>query len=116
MMFDKYCVDEILKGRKTVTRRLVGKRKPAKVGAIHKLKIDRTRTVYGYIKIKDIRQEPLWIVNDSEAKKEGFDSAYDYLKYFMKINGVEDLKTNVWRVEFECIGNFKYNGSHWELS
>lgn len=106
MMFDKYCVDKILAGEKTVTRRIRrNERRPAKPGNTHKLKIDRTKKTFGEIEI--IKCEPELLsynkMDRIEAIKEGFNSAEEYIKYFNRINKTNLTKENwipVWRVEF----------------
>lgn len=105
MMFDKLCVSKILKGEKTVTRRVKrNNRRPAVPGHVHKLKVDRTDKTYGYIMIKSCKAEQLTaetIQNYSEAIKEGFDSPYDFWHYWSNIN--PNYTDEVWRVEFELI-------------
>lgn len=105
MMFDKFCVDKILEGKKTVTRRLPKGRQPAKVGKIHKLKIDRTKKTYGLILITDCYLEAIKNIDDKEAKKEGFETRKEYLDYFININNINVLDDHdlVWRIEFELL-------------
>lgn len=105
MMFDKFCVDKILEGKKTVTRRLPKGRQPAIVGKIHKLKIDRTKKTYGLILITDCYLEAIKNIDDKEAKKEGFETRKEYLDYFMNINNINVLDDHdlVWRIEFELL-------------
>lgn len=105
MMFDKFCVDKILEGKKTVTRRLPKGRQPARVGKIHKLKIDRTKKTYGLILITDCYLEMIKDIDDKEAKKEGFNSRQEYINYFMDINNIDILNDYdlVWRIEFELL-------------
>ena len=105
MMFDKFCVDKILEGKKTVTRRLPKGRQPARVGKIHKLKIDRTKKTYGLILITDCYLEAIKNIDDKEAKKEGFETRKEYLDYFMNINNIDILDNHdlVWRIEFELL-------------
>lgn len=106
MMFDKYCVDKILAGEKTVTRRIRrSERRPAIPGHTHKLKIDRTQKTFGEIEI--VKCEPELLSYDKmdkiEAIKEGFNSVEEYIKYFNKINKTNLTKENcipVWRIRF----------------
>ena len=104
-MFDRFCVDKILEGKKTVTRRLPKGRQPARVGKIHKLKIDRTKKTYGLILITDCYLEAIKNIDDKEAKKEGFETRKEYLDYFMDINNINVLDEHdlVWRIEFELL-------------
>lgn len=105
MMFDKYCVDKILNGEKTVTRRIAGGRRPAIPGKIHKLKTDRTPKVYGKIFIKNCELTLVADITDKEAILEGFNNRKEYINYFMDINNIDILSDYdfLWRVEFELI-------------
>lgn len=106
MMFDNLCVDLIKSGKKTATRRIKrNDRRPAKPGTIHKLKIDRTKDVYGYIFIHKCEAKPyIWILDDEDAKREGFDTAFEFLNYWESVN--KDYKGEwIWVVEFEYLGD-----------
>lgn len=108
MMFDKLCVDKIIKREKTVTRRLINlgsPKRPARPGSIHKLKIDRTKKTFGDILILSCTQEQIKNIDDEEAIKEGFESRKEYIDYFMDVNKLEILNDEdwVWRVEFAFI-------------
>ena len=105
MMFDKYCINKILEGKKTVTRRLPKGRQPARPGKIHKLKIDRTKKTYGLILITDCYLELVKEIDDNDAKKEGFETRKEYIEYFMDINNIDILNDYdlLWVVEFELI-------------
>ena len=104
MMFDKFCIEKILNGEKCVTRRLVkNNRRPAVPGHIHKLKINRTSETFGKILINSCTKEKLTDITDADAVKEGFTNKYDYFKYFMKINKIDSIDCEVWRVRFTVI-------------
>lgn len=105
MMFDKYCIEKILNGEKTVTRRIPRGRRPAVPGKIHKLKADRTPKTYGLILITDCYLDLVKEIDDDEAKKEGFSSRKEYIDYFMDINNIDILSDwdLLWRVEFELL-------------
>lgn len=105
MMFDKFCIEKILNGEKTVTRRLPHGRRPAIPGKIHKLKADRTKKTYGLILIEDCYLELIKEIDDEEAKKEGFSSRKEYIDYFMDINNIDILNDYdlVWRVSFTLL-------------
>lgn len=107
MMFDKYCVDKILAGEKTVTRRMPRGKQPARPGKIHKLKIDRTKNTYGLILITDCYLDTIGDIDDKEAKKEGFNTRKEYIDYFMDVNNIDILSDYdlVWKVEFELISD-----------
>lgn len=105
MMFDMYCIEQILNGNKTVTRRLPKGRRPAVPGKIHKLKKDRTKKTFGLILITDCYLEPVKEIDDNDAKREGFSSRKEYIDYFMDINDIDILSDYdlVWVVEFELL-------------
>lgn len=105
MMFDKFCIEKILNGEKTVTRRIPRGRRPAVPGKIHKLKADRTPKTYGLILITDCYLDLVKEIDDDEAKKEGFSSRKEYIDYFMDINNIDMLSDwdLLWRVEFELL-------------
>ena len=105
MMFDMYCIEQILNGNKTVTRRLPKGRRPAVPGKIHKLKKDRTKKTFGLILITDCYLRLVKEIDDNEAKKEGFSSRKEYIDYFMDINDIDILSDYdlVWVVEFELL-------------
>ena len=104
-MFDKYCIEKILNGEKTVTRRIPRGRRPAVPGKIHKLKADRTSKTYGVILITECDLDLVKNIDDDEAKKEGFSSRKEYIDYFMDINDIDILSDYdlLWRVEFELL-------------
>lgn len=103
MMFDVYCVSQILSGNKTVTRRMPGGKRPAVPNHIHKLKVDRTPDTYGSILILNCRMEKLSDLTDEEARKEGFRNKSHYMNYFKHLNGDVDENQLVWRIEFKLI-------------
>jgi len=106
MMFDKFTKNMIVLGRKTVTRRVVrNNRRPAIPDTIHKIKIDRTPRSYGYIKIISCEKEKLSDITYMDVLKEGFTSKKQYLEYFMRVNNIVDLDTEVWVIEFEYLKN-----------
>lgn len=105
MMFDKYCIEKILEGKKTVTRRIPHGRRPAVPGKIHKLKIDRTQKTFGLILILECELDLVQNIDDKEAQREGFSSRQEYIEYFMDINNIDILSDYdlIWRIEFELL-------------
>lgn len=107
MMFDELTVRKIQRYEKSVTRRLPRKdgHRPAIPGSVHKIKIDRTENVYGYIKIISCEKEKLGCLCDEWAKLEGFNTKEEYLQYFKKVNGTDDPKQIVDKITFTLIDN-----------
>jgi len=102
MMFDEFTKNKIVLGKKTMTRRVVrNDKRPAIPNTIHKVKIDRTPTIYGYIRIKSVHKEKLNDITFIDVIQEGFHSRKQYLEYFMKINDITDIDTEVWVITFE---------------
>jgi len=112
MMFDKRCVDKIKAGEKCVTRRLIkSNRRPAVPGRIHKMKIDRTPKIHGYILINSCTKSKLKDITEKEAKREGFGSVQEYLEYFRYVNNIKgplNKEYEVWRVRFTYLGKLKF--------
>lgn len=108
-MFDKYCIDKIQKGEKTITRRLPSKsgRRSAVPGTIHKLKVDRTEKTFGSILINSCSLTLVKDIDDKEAIKEGFNNRKEYIDYFMDINNIDMLSDYdmIWRVRFTYLGD-----------
>ena len=105
MMFDLLCVNKIKERNKIETRRIKrNNRRPAIPGTVHKLKIDRTQDIYGYIKILDCRiEKDIWNIKYTDAIKEGFDNPTDFIKYWLEVNN-NYKGENIWVVEFEYLG------------
>jgi hypothetical protein len=103
MMFDVYCVSQILAGNKTVTRRMPSGKRPAIPGHRHWLKVDRTKDTYGLILIEDCRLERLCQLTDEEARREGFNNKEHYMNYFRHLNGNVADDELVWRIQFELL-------------
>lgn len=104
MMFDKQTVDLILSGKKTQTRRLRrDDNRPAVPGNIHKLKIDRTGKVYGYIEIISCEKAVFGDITLADAKKEGFKNIEEYTEYFISVNGEVNKSTKIWVINFKLV-------------
>lgn len=101
MMFDKKTKNLICNGWKIVTRRKFNPdRRPAIPRAIHKIKIDRTKKVYGEIEIIACYPQKFGNITEAEAHYEGFDSLWEYKKYFFKKNGFIESNDLIWVIEF----------------
>lgn len=108
MMFDLLTMYAICMGCKSVTRRLYNPdRRPAipahEGGKPHKIKINRTPTVYGQIKILACYTSTLGAMTEKDAKLEGFDTLQEYKEYFYRVNGYIGDDELIWVVEFEPI-------------
>ena len=105
-MFDEYTKNQIIRGRKIVTRRLrKNNQRPATPNNIHKIKIDRTPRVYGYIQILSVEKGTLGKLTILDAKLEGFNNKEDYLEYFKSVNGTRAINTPIWIIKFKYLPN-----------
>lgn len=108
MMFDRLTMEMIVDGRKTVSRRIMrNNKRPAIPNSVHTLKIDRTKDIYGYIYITNVKKEKWSMINEYEAKREGFDNLEQYKQYFYKINGYIGGDDLVWVVNFEYMNELQ---------
>lgn len=94
----------ILEERKTQTRRLGKKR--WNIGAVHQARTKMLGKPFAFLRITDVRQEPLSAISDADAKREGYDSVAEFLKKFSEINWAGSgnpvyWTQPVWVVEFE---------------
>lgn len=100
-MFDKLCIEKIYNEGKWQTRRRYNpSRRPAIPGSIHKLKIDRTKNVYGYIEINNVYSQRFGDISEFDAQAEGFNSVEEYKDYFQSINGEHNPDDMIWVVCF----------------
>lgn len=106
-MFDLLTMYAICNGCKVVTRRLYSNRRPGipaqEGGKPHRIKIDRTPTVYGEIEILACYTGTLGEMTEEDAKLEGFNSLQEYKEYFYQVNGYIDDDETIWVVEFQPI-------------
>lgn len=108
MMFDKRTKNAICYGWKIVTRRLYHQgRRPAipteENGKLHKIKIDRTKKVYGELEIIACYTSCLGNMTEHDAHLEGFDNLQEYKEYFYKVNGYIDDDEIIWVIEFKPV-------------
>ena len=102
MMFDKKTKNLICNGWKVVTRRKFNpNRRPAIPGTTHKIKIDRTKKVYGKIEIIACYPQKFGDITESDAHHEGFNSLREYKKYFFEKNGFTESNDLIWVIEFK---------------
>lgn len=94
--------------RKTVTRRLVSDNPNSpwwrggcslKPGKDYAVTPGRSKHGIGRVIVTSTTLEPLGILDDAEARREGFDDAAAFMEGFAKINGAYDHHALVWRVE-----------------
>ena len=103
ILFKPEHVAPILTGRKTQTRRLVGKRR-WKVGTVHLAKTGYRRDqTFARIRITAVRQERLGDITEEDAVREGYCSAAEYQEVFRRIYGFWDPDTPVWVIDFEVV-------------
>lgn len=112
MNFKPALAEMVMRGEKTVTRRLTSQnpRSPWFVDQCA-LKVDRTYAVcpgrgknaIGRVRIVSVRREPLGVLNDAEARLEGCADAIHFTFVWRAINGAYDPHVLVWRVEFEVV-------------
>ena len=112
MMFDLETKNAICRRYKKVTRRLYNPdRRPAipasEGGDPHKIKIDRTKMVYGEIEIRACYTSTLGAMTEEDAQLEGFNSLQKYKEYFYQVNGYIDDDDLIWVVEFDPIWTYE---------
>lgn len=102
----------VMRGDKTVTRRLVSDnpRSPwsitgcgLKIGRDYAVCPGRGKHAIGRVRIVNVGQRPLGRMNVREAAREGFPSIAAFEEAWTAINGDFDPHALVWRVEFEVI-------------
>lgn len=109
MIFRPELAELVLRGEKTVTRRLVSdnprspwwrERCALRPGQTVAVCPGRGKPAIGRVRIVRVTREPLGAITDAEAAKEGFASADEFRKAFTAINGGYAPDALVWRIEF----------------
>lgn len=109
MNFRPELADEVLAGRKTVTRRIANgnPRSPwwtggcsLETGRDYAVCPGRGKGALARVVVTDTVLEPLGYLTDAEAVREGFADASGFAAAFEAINGSYDPEVLVWRVEF----------------
>lgn len=111
MNFKPELADQVMDGRKTVTRRLTSenprspwwrKRCSLKVNHTYAVCPGRGKNQIGRVRIVSVRRQPLHLaLLPGEAEKEGFADEQQFITAWKAINGGWDDMALVWRVEFE---------------
>jgi hypothetical protein len=96
MNFQAHLAAMVMDGRKTVTRRLVSdnprspwsrERCSLKVGETYAVCPGRGKHAIGRVRIVSTTLEPLGVLTDDEARREGFESEEHFCAVFSQING-----------------------------
>lgn len=113
MNFRPELAAKVMAGEKTVTRRLVNdnRRSPwfrercgFSYGQDFAVCPGRGKVQIGRAIVLSVAQEPLGVLTDAEARREGFDDAEGFMAGFEGINGAYDPDALVWRIDFERLG------------
>jgi hypothetical protein len=109
LLFKDYHIAMILAGEKWQTRRS-WKKARAKIGAIHLAKVKMlSREYFARLLILAVYEERLGDISEEDARAEGYQTKYDYLVAFQKINHISDddftdmLKMIVYVVKFKAV-------------
>lgn len=112
MNFRPELAQAVMAGRKTVTRRLTSEnpRSPwfkdgcaLKVGQTYAVCPGRGKNSIGRVRIVRLMSEPLGLLDDAEARREGFSREDEFFAAWVEINGSYDPDVIVWRVEFAVV-------------
>lgn len=117
MIFRQEMVDKILAGEKTVTRRPVrlgythGAVQPKrielpcryKIGKTYAIQPGRGQKAVGRLRVVRRNREMLGTIDDTEARLEGFEDRYDFVRYWEGLYGHFKSTQLVNRIEFELV-------------
>lgn len=104
MMYDEETKNMICDGIKNETRRIYNPaRRPAIPGTRHKIKIDRTKKVYGEIDIISCEPQRWGDLTEEDARNEGFPNKVSYIDYFYQVNGIHQEDELIWVVKFKTV-------------
>lgn len=105
MRFNRDLIQKVLSGEKTVTRRPLSVSKWCKVGQRTRVK-DSEGKVWCWIKILDIKDETLGDIrnyDETEVRKEGFNSLDEFFNFWQALYKKIDLNLLVRRIEFKRV-------------
>lgn len=103
MIFTKEHIEKIREGRKTETRR-IWKRPHVKVGGIYGIRSDRFKPVAEdapRIRVIGMHQEPLLLMTDEDAIREGCRGMEEFRQIWVKLHGSWDPLQKVHVVRFK---------------
>ncbi len=113
MNFRPELAEKVMRGEKTVTRRLTSDnpRSPwsakecgLKVGRTYAVCPGRGKHAIGRARIVGVRMEMLGNITDDDVSREGFPSIEAFFEAWRAINGpLSNGWDSVWRVEFEAL-------------
>jgi hypothetical protein len=105
LLFKHEHVDPILNGTKIVTRRIWAKGKRAKIGGVHKAKTRLySREFFARLKITMIYQEALGLMDDADAKLEGYPNLEAFKIAWRNINHIRfNPELVVYVIYFEVV-------------
>lgn len=116
MIFRPELAEKVMRGEKTVTRRLCSEnpRSPwwrercrYREGQRFAVQARRGEKAIGYARVVSVEREPLSAAfkrGRIEAMQEGFDSVAAFRAAFADINGRIHGSMLVWRIQFEVVG------------
>lgn len=103
MLFKPEHKQMILNGTKTATRR-VWKKPMVKVGGIYKAKLKMlSKDYFAKIKVTQFYTQRLRKMNESDCRKEGYNSLGEFVDIWIKINGKWNPDLFVDVIEFEVV-------------
>ncbi len=102
LLFKNEYVEQILRGRKTATRRLA--RPMVKVGGEYHIRVNFFKYLPERIRVTRLYTQALGEMTPRDAEREGFASQGEFMGAWRDIYGEWDPSQRVWVVEFECIG------------
>lgn len=105
MIFGKDLIEEVLWGRKTVTRRRNAvPTHPIRyrVGGVYAVQPGRGEPHWGHLKVTSVTSVSLGDgISVEEAHREGFPTPPAFMEYWMALHGGWDRNEIVMRIEFE---------------
>jgi hypothetical protein len=103
---------KVMAGEKTVTRRLCSENPRSPwwrerciyvEGKVFAVQPGRGKPSIGRARVVNCSREPLGVLTNTAARREGFASMDEFREAWKEINGRYDIWAEVWRIEFEVI-------------